>query len=266
MAILTLSREFGSGGEEIGRVVSKALGYGVVDRKTILEDMKAAGPQWERFGEEFDEHYPNLWERYDWSFRGYVAFTQHIILQYAVKDKVVLIGRGGNFLLKGIPHAFRVRVTLPREERIKRIITRDDVNLDIAEWLIDKADSEMSRSVHLIYGKNWDDPAEYDAIFDLGVLKQEEVVNRIVTALQEKEKLNTEEARKTLQMRAVAAMVKAGIATNPKFLIPTLEVEPQENSIVVRGVIHSADEHRTVEAEARRLAGSVPVTCSLHYR
>jgi len=266
MAILTVSREFGSDGEEIARTIAHDMGYILVDRKIILDDMKQAGKQWGEYGEQFDERSPSLWERHDWSFRGYVALSQSIILEYAAKDNVVLIGRGGNFLLKGMPHALRVRITMPTEERIQKIIKRDDVNHDTAKWLVEKVDSEMSRHVHFIYGKDWNEPAEYDAVYNRGTTSKEEIVTAIKAALVKKETLKTDEARKALRLRSVAAKVKAGIATNPKFLLPTLEVEPQGTGIILRGVTHNPKEHARIEEEAKKLAGDVPVICALHYR
>ena len=65
MAILTISREYGSGGREIGRAVSSQLGYTYEDRLTLLAALRAADPSWERFGDEYDEHKPSLWERFD---------------------------------------------------------------------------------------------------------------------------------------------------------------------------------------------------------
>ena len=43
MAILTISREYGSGGKEIGRRIAQQVGYEYIDRGRILEDMKAVG-------------------------------------------------------------------------------------------------------------------------------------------------------------------------------------------------------------------------------
>lgn len=266
MAILTISREFGSGGEEVGQWAAKTLGYELIDRQRILDDMKELGKQWGKLGEEFDEHYPSLWERYDWSFRGFVALSQSIILNYALKDKVVLTGRGGNFLLKGIPYALRIRVVAPKDKRVERIMHKEDISRETARWLIEKADSEMSRAVHLIYGKNWDNPAEYDMRFDMSVQTAEEVLTIVKEALSEKEKYNTEEAKSVLRLRVIAAKVKAGIVTNPSFLIPTLDVETTEGSLVLRGIIHNPKEQIRIEEEAKKLAEGVPIKCELHYR
>lgn len=267
MAIVTISREFGSLGKEFGQILAASLGYEYVDREKIMHDVKTiGGNQWEKLGEQFDEHYPNVWERYDWSFRGFVSLEQSIFLDYALKDKVVLLGRGGNFLLKGIPYALRVLIVMAKEARIERIMKDQDISRDTASWLVEKADHEMARSVHFIYGKKWDDPAEYDLILDLDSQKLEDVISIIITALTEKQNKYSEEAKKALLLKATAAKVKAGIVTNSRFLIPVLDVEPQEEGIILRGVIHSLKEQKRLEEEAKRLAGNVPIKFELHHR
>jgi cytidylate kinase len=266
MAIITISREFGSGGTEIGHSLATILGYEYVDRSKIMEDMKAMGEEWGKLGEEFDEHSPNLWERYDWSFRGFVALTQSIILDYGLKDKVVLIGRGGNFLFKDVPYALRIRLIMPKEARIDRLMREQDINQKTASGLIEKADKEMSHSIHMTYEKDWDDPAEYDMRFDLSVKNEQEVIGIVKEELVRKEALNTEEAQKALRMEAIAARVKAGIATNRNFLIPVLDVQAAGDTIVLHGIIHNPKEKELIEKEAKKIAGDIPIESDLYYR
>jgi cytidylate kinase len=266
MAIITISREFGSRGKEIGQSLAEGLGYEYIDRGKIIDDMKALDKEWGKLGEEYDERRPNVWERYDWSFRGFVALTQSILLNYGLKDRVVLIGRGWNVLFKNVPYALRVRISMPIEARIARLVREEDFTRDNAYWMIEKADKEMTDVVYWIYGKGWDDPAEYDMRFDLGVQKEQEVIDIIKEALIKKEELNIEEARKALRMQAIAAKVKAGIATNRDFLIPTLDVKAAENAIVLRGIVHNPKEKEHIEKEAKRLAGDIPIDFGLQYR
>lgn len=266
MPIATISREFGSGGNEFGQALAKNLDYTYIDRKEILRNMKTMGKGWEKAGEEFDEQYPDIWERYDWSFRGYVALSQSIILNYGLRDRVVLIGRGGNFLFKDIPYALRVRLTRPKQARIERIMKEENMSQETARWFIEKVDKEMARTVQLIYGKSWNDPAEYDLHFDLGAIAEEEVIRQIKEALKEKVKLRTESAHKTLRLRAMAAKVKSAIATNPNLLVPTLEVEPTAEGIVLRGIIHNPREQKQIEEIAKKLAKDMPVKYDLLFR
>jgi len=264
MAILTISREFGSGGREIGRAVAEFLHYDYVDKQNILSDLKSAGPDWEKWGKDLDEHCPTLWEKYDWSFRGFSALLQSCILDHALREKIVIMGRGGNFLLKDIPSALRVRIIAPIDKRVERIMARESVDRETARWLAEKTDNERACFIRSIYGRDWDDPNEYDIICDTGKRDEEEIIKLITENLQEKDQHAT--GLKTLQLRSEAAKLKAALLTNPKLYIPTLNVYYEGDALVLRGVVHNAKEHKAVEEEAKRLAKGFSVRCYLHYR
>ncbi len=267
MAILTISREHGSGGREIGHALAKLLGYAHIDKEDILSDIRREGPQWEQSAKDLDEHCPTVWEKYDWSFRGFSALIQSHILKHALGNNVIIIGRGGNFLLKDIPYAYRIRLVAPLEMRIERIMKREGVDHDTARWLCEKVDSERSCFLHSIYGKRWDDPAEYDRVFQItDQLSVDNVVALVRDTLVRRDRNITDAARKTLTMLAAAAVVKAGIATDSRFFIPILDVTYDGNEIVLRGVTHTPKEHKHIEEAARKLAGEYPVRCELHYR
>jgi len=266
MAILTISREFGSGGREIGQDIAKLLNYEYINKERLLDDIHAAGKEWETYGKHLDEHCPTVWEKYDWSFRGFNALLQSHILHYALNDKVVIMGRGGNFLLKDIPYALRVRITAPIEQRVERIMKRESVDRDTAKWLTERTDNERSCLIHSIYGKKWDDPAEYDMVFDTGIQTVGEITNIVKDALLAKEKLNTAEAKNILGMKTVAAEIKAGILTEPGFFVPTLDVYYDGKNLILRGVIHNPKEHKKIEDKAKEIAGDIPIKCELHYR
>lgn len=271
MAILTIARKYGSGGREIGREVARQLGYEYVDRGRILEDMRSEGIEWEERAKYFDENYPDIWERYDWAFRGFVALNQYYFLNYALKNNVVIMGRGGNFLFRGIPHVLRVRVVAPLGKRIEKVMEWEGVNSESARYLIEKADREMAGAIYVIYGRNWEDPAEYEMVFDTALQPADEIIESIKRALVEKEKLNDEKARKILLLRVRAARLKATISTDPRFSISVLDVEPKaegmiELGLVVRGIVHHQWDIKEIEEIAKKQAGDMPVECRLQYR
>jgi len=266
MAILTISRQLGSIDKEITQTMARLWKYEYIDRRKILEDMRAQGGQWEEYGKEFDEHYPNVWERFDRSFTGFVALSQSIILNYALNDNVVIVGRGGNFLLREVPFALSVRIVAPLEQRLETIMKRENLSKSAAELFVKKVDKEISRAVHYIYGKDINDPSSYDLFFDVGVLPIHEVMAAIRSALLERDKLKTEEAVKELEMKALAKKVRAGIATDPKLFVPIFNVIPGKDLLLVTGIVHNPEEHKKVENAVKDIAGTVPVEFSLHYR
>ncbi|MGQ9508004.1 MAG: cytidylate kinase-like family protein [Thermodesulfobacteriota bacterium] len=271
MAILTIARKYGSGGREIGRAIADQLNYEYIDRGRILEDMKVEGKQWEESMKTFDENFPTLWERYDWYYRGFVALNQSYFLNYALKDNVIIMGRGGNFLLKGIPYVLSVRIIAPIEKRIEKIMEREGVNRESAMWLIENVDREMAKAIYLIYGKDWDNQAEYDMVFDTSIKSTDEIITTIKNALIEKDKFNTKKAKRILQLRALASKIRAKIVTNPRYIISTLDVYPKEEGIlekglIIRGIIRNQVDIKKIQEEADALAGDIPIEFGLQYR
>lgn len=63
----------------------------------------------------------------------------------------------------------------------------------------------------------------------------DDVVEDVKAALMDRGKKYTEEARKLIDLRVLAAKVKAGIATNPRFFVPTLDVFTDGDAVVLRG-------------------------------
>jgi cytidylate kinase len=266
MAILTVSGEYGSRGREIGRTVARSLGYAFVNKEKILDDVRGVGEKWEQWAKEYDGRCPTTWERYDWSFQGFAALIQSAILKHAAKDRVVLMGRGANFLLAGIPHALRVRVTAPLEARVAELAKRESLTEKAARWLIEKTDHERACFIYSLYRVQWDDPQKYDLNLNTAQMPVEDIVRILIQRLVERDLAKSETSQRDLEMRALAARVKAGIMTTPGLLLPTLEVEVDGRQLFVRGVIHNRTEKTRVEEIARSLAAEVPLSFDLQLR
>ena len=70
MAILTISREIGTEGLEIGQKIAEEMGYEFFDKERVLQELKTDGPRWEEVAEKLDGHAPSLWEKYDWHYKS----------------------------------------------------------------------------------------------------------------------------------------------------------------------------------------------------
>jgi cytidylate kinase len=266
MAILSISREYKSGGGAIGRAVSEQMGYDFVDKHRIHEDLKKAGARWEHLDDELDEVRPSLWERYDWEYQGYIALVESSIFAYALKDRVVILGRGSNFLLADIPQVLKVRLKASLEVRLERLMQKDDMDRETAAWLIKKTDRTRAGYVQANYGKHWDDKSYYDLVLDTGLQTYEQVTDRLVQALKKKDEEAAPEGRQRLENKALAARIKARIFTHPGLFLPALEIFHDGEAVVLRGVVHRPGEYHLVEDLARQMAGPCPVRNALHYR
>ncbi|MHB8893554.1 MAG: cytidylate kinase-like family protein [Candidatus Geothermincolia bacterium] len=266
MAILTISRQYGSGGREIGRAVAEDLGYAYEDHATVLAHLRGLDRRWVRWAEELDERRPSAWERYDWSFRGYVALMQEHLIAAASRDRVVIVGRGGNVLLEGVRTAYRIRVTAPLEERIERILQRELTDRESAKQLVERTDSEREGFVRAVYGRGWDDPAAFDAVFDTGRQGRAAIVSLIKDALMERDRADRAAAGGLLARRLAAAEVRVALFTDPHVQLPLLEVAEGEGEIVVRGVVHTTEERTRVMDAACRVSATLPLRFELRFR
>ncbi|MDR3567839.1 MAG: cytidylate kinase-like family protein [Syntrophobacteraceae bacterium] len=266
MAVLTLSRDMGSGGQEIGLLAANSLGYGFLDRERLIARVKEAGHKWDKWSEGMDERTPRAWERYDWTYRAFVAMVQSAMIKEAVSDRALIMGRGGNFLLKGVPFALRVRVVASLEQRIARVSGREGIDEDSARRLIETTDRERAGFLLTVYGKDGKDPADYDLHLDTTLVSIERIAAQLSVSLSEMDRLVDEKAVKELQMRGLAYDIKARLFTGLPFFMPTLDVEFDGEAICVRGVVRLPKERALVVQEAGRVAGKTPLKFELRYR
>jgi len=120
MAIVTISHEMGSGGAEIGMTAATRLGYTYVDPELLLKRAQRYGLAEDRLSHLADSR-PSWAERFDGETRRYIVALQAVLCEFAQDDAVVLMGRGGQCLLRGVPHVLRVRILAPFPLRVTRL-------------------------------------------------------------------------------------------------------------------------------------------------
>jgi cytidylate kinase len=167
--VVTIAREYGSGGADIGRKVAELLEWDCVD-KQIIERVAAMGKVNAAWAASADEHVIAWWARILKSFRKggpelYVGdaselcvdhdtlqhFTAHVIQESANVGGCVLIGRSSGCLLRHNPRVFRVFVYAPFSEKIKRMKLRHPDEKDLPA-LLSRMDSERIHYAQTYYG------------------------------------------------------------------------------------------------------------------
>lgn len=165
---VTIAREYGSGGAEVGRRVAERLGWKFVDRE-IIERVAAMGNVDRNWAEEADEHCCAWWERVLRGFRHggpevYVGgadmgvdrdllqrFTAHVIEEAGKMGNCVIIGRGAQCVLRNHPQVLHVLVYAPGGEKIERMRDRHPRERDM-EAVLQRIDSERHRYIQDYYG------------------------------------------------------------------------------------------------------------------
>jgi len=164
MAIVTVSRETGTGGEDIARALAKKLGYRYVSKQEIHKEIEEHGKHWLRWVEGLDEQAPGIWERYDRSYAAYQAFVAHCVYRNSLGNNVVILGRGGNYLLEKVPYALRVRITASLEYRTRTLVDRYGIDEKAARQMLKHSDDERTAFMRRAYRRDWSEPADYDSV------------------------------------------------------------------------------------------------------
>jgi cytidylate kinase len=260
MAILTISSEYGTGALEIGHAIQHLLGYQYVPLRTFFDEATQSRP-WQHMRDKYADASPRFWEGSD--VLGFLALIQSKMLDHAAKDNVIIMARGGSYLLRGIPHALMIRIVAPLEYRIATIMKKEKVNHETARLLVKQADREIDCTVQQAYGRDWDDPDAYEIKFDTSRQDRDEIVEIVKNLLKAKDKLKTPQALDLLERRRVAAKIKAKVLTHPEVIQPSLEMDTRGDRILIRGVVRTRAARKEIENEAREIAGNIALDFKL---
>jgi cytidylate kinase len=252
MAVVTISSEIGSGAPEIGRAVARRLSYRFIDREVITEAAHRYGLLEEKLAD-LDERKPSLFQRLDVETRRYLLGTQAAVYEFAEANDVVLMGRGGQWLLRGIPHVLRVRVTAPFEDRVRRLAQTGSPGGPprALVGLVRRDDAGRAGRTRYLYDVDIADPALYDVVFNTATLPIEAVVDLLSVTAQRPDWATTAGGQALVANRALAARVEVALATHPKTRTLKIDVEAQDGVVTLEGAAGLA----TAAAVARDVAG-----------
>ncbi len=267
MAILTISRHYGSGGAQIGRMVAGRLGYTFMDKALFHRDLLARGEVWARLDMEMKEVSPDLWERNDRRYQAYLAQLEDAILSRAAAGKVVIVGRAASVLLKNISLCLKVRVVAPLPLRIPRIMEREGIkDRKTAEELVQEIDQDRAQFVRINYGVSTDDATAYDIMINTSALVPEEAALALEVLLAERDQRANSQDGQTLAGMALAAKLRARLTSEPKLVLPTLAVRYAEQAVEVSAVIRDPQQGEMLRRLSREILGDYPLRLALKPR
>jgi cytidylate kinase len=240
MAIVTISHEIGAGGPEIGQQLADRMGYRYVDHELISDAARRYGLLEEKLSH-LDESKPSLFERFDAETRRYITVIQTALYDFAEHDNVVLMGRGGQWLLRGIPHVLRVRVMAPFDVRVKRLGKKlagpmgEQTNPRTVTELVRRDDAEKAGRMRYLYEVGITDPALYDLVINTEKLSVAAAVGLIGGVLGQTELATTPAATQLVADRSLASRVQVALATHPETRRYRITVEARSGVVTLEG-------------------------------
>lgn len=240
MPIVTFSHEIGAGGPEIGQQLADRMGYRYVDHELISDAARRYGLLEEKLSH-LDESKPSLFERFDAETRRYITVIQTALYDFAEHDNVVLMGRGGQWLLRGIPHVLRVRVMAPFDVRVKRLGKKlagpmgEQTNPRTVTELVRRDDAEKAGRMRYLYEVGITDPALYDLVINTEKLSVAAAVGLIGGVLGQTELATTPAAAQLVADRSLASRVQVALATHPETRRYRITVEARSGVVTLEG-------------------------------
>lgn len=179
--IITIARQHGSMGKQIGRVVSEKLGIPFYYKETTALAAQESGLS-KQFISDLNKNSPtilkNLYMGTEVVLEAVVAQEQ-IIKKIASYGSCVIVGRSADYVLRDYKNVVKVFIYAPTEYRVKRIMEAYNDSEEEAKKYIKKSDKARTSYYKSISGLTWGDKNNYDLMIDASI-GIEESANKII--------------------------------------------------------------------------------------
>lgn len=200
-AVITISRQYGSGGHEIGKKLAEALGIPCYDNELIslaasdsgikadlfqsaeiipannfLYSLSMLGPSTEIYGIPLNEKIFNV--------------QSNVIRRLASSGPCVLIGRCADYVLKDFDNCIHIFISASLSTRVRRAVSQYHIPEEGAERKVIKTDKSRETYYNYHTGLKWGHPSNYDMILNIdhtGIDDAVEILKSYVTIRQKKE-------------------------------------------------------------------------------
>lgn len=185
--VITVGRQFGSGGRELARLLADQLGIAYLDKELLVEAARHAGVNPEFF-EDKDERFPTF-------LHGLFSFTMGVtpmcyytgagaitddglykavgdfLLATAEKQSFVVVGRTADYVLRHHPRVLNLFLHAPMADCVSRITARTEgLTADKAEALAKRTNKWRADYYNFFTDKTWGDARSYHLCLDTGAL------------------------------------------------------------------------------------------------
>lgn len=201
MSVITISRQYGSGGDEIAAQVCERLSYKYFDKQLmskIANEVALAEVQMSDISEDTYKGRSFLdrllggssrvktaeirsWTRDTSGGRNVLVETldeeatinlvRATVEAVYKHDNIVIIGRGGQAILQKKPGVLHVRIEAPPEKRVLNVQQHEEISEIGARNLIDEKDKAAEAYLRRFYSINWNNPLLYHLVINTGKFK-----------------------------------------------------------------------------------------------
>lgn len=189
--IITIGREFGSGGREVGKLVAEKLGIAYYDSEVIRRAAEESdySEQYIRNNEEKlpDARLYDLYTQYysygaeeKPKYEALFQVEQKVMKELAEKNSCVIVGRASGYVFRKYKTALHVFISAGMQHKIDRVVRRDGLDPKEAEKKVKKVAIERKNHCKYFTGRDWGMAENYDLALRTDAFSVEDVADTII--------------------------------------------------------------------------------------
>ena len=257
MSLITISQDYGSHGYYVAQRIAKELNLELYDDKTLREAAVRQGVKEENL-DAMKEQVPGFFEWHMGSKSDvYLDVLQKVVYQVASDNNGVIVGHGGQVLLRDFGCALHIRIITPAEKRVRYFIDEKGFEEEQAREIVRTKDEEARDFFRYAFKMDINDPMLYDLVINTDKISIDTVISHIIQLAQSNDIAECNiGALAIMQCRALEMKIHAMLAQRDiKTTGIKIEVE-QPGKVHVHGVVN-------YQAERQKIANALDTISEL---
>lgn len=200
MGVITISKESGTDSEQVASLLAKKLGWEYIGKQLvarIAKELRITESEVEAFRKDAQSRLLRFLDRYTCTMvrrvvdresgcledKNYFEAVKKLVEDVYQAGNAIILGWGGQCLLRGKPGVLHVRLRKEEEEKIKTIMSKYKLDRKTAKDYISREEGDSKSLIRHYFKKDWNDARLYDLIIDMGKNSVEEAVELIIKNL-----------------------------------------------------------------------------------
>ena len=194
--IITIARQYGSNGRNVGRRLADVLGYKFLDKEIIAhiaETYDVDATMLNKYDEQSPSKFAGMFSPSITLTSAYIPMYNNILFNdevvrlqakalrdMAQTNNIVVVGRCSDYIFRNEPNLIRIFIYADDDVRLKKIINEYHVPADEAKSVMKKADKNRANYYSTYADGKWGDPKQYDLCINSSKLDVDEIVALII--------------------------------------------------------------------------------------
>ena len=196
MAVITISKEFATESEKVASLAAQRLGYEYIGKNLIAEiakELNISKSEAEIFRKTSQSRILRFVDRYTCSIvqkvvdrehgclddKNYYETTKNLVEKSYDAGDVIILGWGGQCILRNKPNTLHVRLTKDAETKINEIMQNRNLDHKAAKDFIEREEGDLRAYIKQYFNEDWNNARLYDLIIDMGKNTVEQAVDKI---------------------------------------------------------------------------------------